>query len=274
MYVMIGGFTNKGAPGNNFAGTPEYALSAALVSIDMDAIEAMPIYVDSRTNTKFVYDIPTLDDPSRGNITNSNPNFPYPSNHPLYNSSIDPGDPFGGNNGLNQARWVQGGPVQVYSGGYRNAYDVVLSKSGKLYSYDNGPNGGWGGLPKIYSSNGSPKGTGPANWQNGDYASNEFNESSSNGYWDHLHYISGYGYYAGHPNPTRANPQKSKLYEYNQSGSNWNLVNTYDFFNDFPDPPVTMADARPQEAEYKDPSVKRFFSISLGFNQWTYRIYS
>ena len=255
LYLMVGGITNKGAPGNNFSGTPEYALSAAMVSVNLNAINSMPVYTDSRTNTKFIYDIPTLDDPSRSNITNSHPDFPYPSNHPSYNSSIDPGDPFGGNNGLNQARWVPGGPVQVYSGGYRNAYDVVLSESGKLYTYDNGPNGGWGGLPKIYTSNGTPKGTGPANWQNGDYASNEFNESSSTGFWDHLHYVSGPGYYAGHPNPTRANPQKSKLYEYNKSGNNWNLVNTYDFFNDFPDPPVTMSLARPQEAEYKDPSV-------------------
>ena len=88
--IMVGGITNKGAPGNNFAGTPEYALSAALVSINMNTINSMPVYTDSRTGTKFVYDIPTLDDPTRNNITKNNSNFPYPSNHPLYNSSIDP----------------------------------------------------------------------------------------------------------------------------------------------------------------------------------------
>ena len=274
IYIMVGGITNKGAPGNNFAGTPEYALSAALVSIDMDVINSMPVYTDSRTGTKFVYDIPTLDDPTRNNITKNNSNFPYPSNHPLYNSSIDPGDPFGGNNGLNQARIVPGGPVQVYSPGYRNAYDIVKTTSGKLYTYDNGPNGGWGGLPKIYSSNGSPKGTGPANWQNGDYASNEFNESSSDGHWDRLHYISGPGYYGGHPNPTRANPQKSKLYVYQKSGSSWNLQNTYDFFNDFPDPPVTSGDANPKEAEYKgtgngDPSIESHWASSNGICEYT-----
>ena len=255
IYLMVGGITNKGAPGNNFAGTPEYVLSAALVSIDMNVINSLPVYTDPRNNSQFVYDIPTLDDPSRANITNTHPDFPYQPGHPMYNQSIDPGDPFGGNNGLNQARWVTGGPVQVYSGGWRNAYDVVFSSKGKLYSYDNGPNGGWGGLPLIYAADGTPKGTGPADWQNGDYASNEFNESSSDSYWDHLHYIAAPGYYAGHPNPTRANPEKSKLYEYDQSGSNWNLINTYDFFTDFPDPPVEMALAQPYEAEYLHPDV-------------------
>ena len=274
LYIMVGGITNKGAPGNNFAGTPEYALSAALVSIDMNVINSMPVYTDARTGTKFVYDIPTLDDPTRANINKNNANFPYPSNHPLYNSSIDPGDPFGGNNGLNQARLVPGGPVQVYSPGYRNAYDIVKTTSGKLYTYDNGPNGGWGGLPKIYSSNGSPKGTGPANWQNGDYASNEFNDGSSDGHWDRLHHISGPGYYGGHPNPTRANPQKSKLYVYNKSGSNWNLQGTYDFFDDFPDPPVSTSNANPKEAAYigtgsGDPSLTTHWASSNGICEYT-----
>ena len=39
MYVMSGGHTNKGAPGANFSGTPEYALSAAMLSIDLDDVE-------------------------------------------------------------------------------------------------------------------------------------------------------------------------------------------------------------------------------------------
>ena len=144
LYVMNGGNCNKGVPSNNFGATPEYALSAALLTIDLDSIENMPVYIDSRTNTQFIYDIPTLDDPTRINIDNTHPEFPYPANHPMYNSTIDLGDPFGGNNGLNQAMWVEFGPVQVYSPGYRNAYDVVFTSLGRLYTFDNGPNGGWG----------------------------------------------------------------------------------------------------------------------------------
>jgi hypothetical protein len=127
LYVMSGGNTNKGAPSNNFSGTPEYALSCALLSVDLDAIEAMAIQVDGHGN-QFIYDLPTLDDPTRA-------------------GDPDAGDPFGGNDGLNQAIWDLVGPVQVYSPGYRNAYDVVFTSLGRLYTFDNGPNGGWGGLP-------------------------------------------------------------------------------------------------------------------------------
>ena len=54
----------------------------------------------------------------------------------MYNQTIDLGDPFGGNNGLNQAMWVQNGPVQVYSPGYRNAYDVVFIFSTGRFQID------------------------------------------------------------------------------------------------------------------------------------------
>ena len=169
LFLAQGGHTNKGAPGNNFAQTPEYALSAALLSVDLDAIEAMTI--QGTGYNKYIYDIPTLDDPTRGQ-----PGQP------------DPGDPFGGNDGRNQARIVIGGPVQVYSPGFRNIYDVVFTENGRLYTFDNGPNGSWGGIA--------------AN------CTNESSEANSAGYGDQLHFISGPGYYGGHPNYTRANPSK------------------------------------------------------------------
>ena len=53
------------------------------------------------------------------------------------------------------------------------------------YTYDNGPNTNWGGLPI---------GEGP-----GGNCTGAFNESGSQGYGDQLHYISGPGYYGGHP---------------------------------------------------------------------------
>ena len=77
LYVAQGGNTNMGAPSAGFGGTAEYALSAAVLSIDLSAITNPP------------YDLPTLNDLTRA----GNP---------------DPNDPFGGNDGLNQAEIVPG----------------------------------------------------------------------------------------------------------------------------------------------------------------------
>lgn len=152
LYLAVGGNTNMGAPSNNFALLPEFALSAAILSIDLDAIG---------TST---YDLPTLDDEDRP-------------------GSSDLNDPFGGNNGKNQARLVAGGPVQIHSSGWRNAYDVVLTEAGRMYSVDNGPNAGWGDIPSS--------------------CGNAISEPGVT-HQDGLHFIPGPGYYAGHPNPTRA----------------------------------------------------------------------
>jgi hypothetical protein len=158
LYVAVGGLTNQGAPSNNFVNLPEYALSAAILSINLTAIG----------NT--TYNLPTLNDENRS----GNP---------------DANDPFGGNNGKNQAMLVAGGPVQVYSPGWRNAYDVVITQSGKMYSVDNGANSGWGDVP---AGNG------------GSSCTNAIKEPGDT-YPDNLHLITGPGYYAGHPNPTRGN---------------------------------------------------------------------
>jgi large repetitive protein len=230
LFVMVGGNTNKGAPGNNFAGTPEYWFSGSLITIDLNQINSIGVFTDSRTGTPFVYDLPTLNDPTRADINNTSPNFPYPPGHPLYNATIDLGDPFGGNNGLNQAIAEPGGPVQIYSPGYRNAYDIVLTQSGKLYTYDNGPNAGWGGVPLMRDGNdvlqgdltSSPL---PAGW----YITNEFNESSSSKHGDPLHLIEGANYYGGHPVPIRAFPEKSGIYVYELVGGVWTEVDHRNF---------------------------------------------
>ena len=56
-----------------------------------------------------------------------------------------------GNDGLNQAKLVVDGPVQIYASGFRNAYDFLITrlpgKEGRMYTVDNGANGGWGGHP-------------------------------------------------------------------------------------------------------------------------------
>ncbi|MEQ9031364.1 MAG: malectin domain-containing carbohydrate-binding protein, partial [Aggregatilineales bacterium] len=242
LYVMSGGHANKGAPGNNLSGTPEYWTSAAMLSVDLDALNAMPVYTDSRTNTQFVYDLPNLDDPTRTNILGSANG--YPSNHPLYNEMVDPGDPFGGNNGLNQAITIPDGPVQIYSPGYRNGYDVVFTEAERLYTWDNGPNGGWGGLPVLRDSgdnlvNYTTEATYETAYQPGSgvYCTNEFNENVSNGHGDPLAFVTGPGYYGGHPTPIRAFPGLAGVIAYMEQGNgNWVQVGpTYDFEDLLPD---------------------------------------
>lgn len=148
IYLNVGGNTNKGMPSNNFAELPEYALSAAVLVIDLGAIGG---------NT---YDLPTLNGPA------------------------DQHDPFGGHDGLNQAKLVANGPVQIFAPGFRNAFDIVYTESGRFYVWDNGPNTGWGGEP----------------------AANCLNKVDNGGvkHQDGLHLISK-GYYGGHPNPARGN---------------------------------------------------------------------
>ncbi|MFU8833191.1 MAG: malectin domain-containing carbohydrate-binding protein, partial [Wenzhouxiangella sp.] len=150
LYLAQGGHTNMGAPSSAFGFLPEYALSAAILSIDLNAIGEQ------------TYDIPTLK-----------------------------GEVFGGQFGNNQAMIAPGGPVQVHSPGYRNPYDVLLTAAGRLYTFDNDSNVGWGGLPIGEG----PEGT----------CTNQTNESDSATHSDNLHLITGPGYYGGHPNPTRAN---------------------------------------------------------------------
>jgi len=144
LYIVTGGHTNEGAPSNNFALIPEYALSAAVLEIDLAAIG----------NT--TYDLPTLDDEDRPGVNDAN-------------------DPFGGNNGKNQAKLITG---------YRNAYDLITASNGKMYTFDNGSNPTWGAPP----------------------ISNCSNEVIEGGtfIWDQLHVVTK-GAYGGHPNPTRGN---------------------------------------------------------------------
>jgi len=236
LYVQMGGNTNKGAPGNNFSGTPEYFFAGALLRVDLNQLDAMPVYTDLRTNTAFKYDLPTLNDPTRTNIDNTSPDFPYAPGHPMYNASIDPGDPFGGNNGLNQAIPEAGGPVEIFVPGFRNAYDVVLTDDGRIYTSDNGPNGGWGGMPLIYTADGTLKGNQSNSVayepENGDYITNEFNENGSKGHGDPLHFVGTTSdlpgtYYGGHPVPIRAFPERSQIIVYEEIAGNWQETSRY-----------------------------------------------
>ena len=117
IYLSVGGNTNQGLPSNNFAELPEYALSSAILAIDLGAIG------------ETTYDLPTLNGPA------------------------DEYDPFGGHDGLNQAILEENGPVQIFASGMRNAFDIVYTESGQFYVWDNGPNTGWGGSPNNTCSN-------------------------------------------------------------------------------------------------------------------------
>jgi hypothetical protein len=149
LYVAQGSNGNAGAPSHKFAGLPQYALSGAVLEVDLEAIG------------DDTYDLPTL-------------------------RRTD--EPFGGDDGRNQAVLDPRGPVRLYATGYRNPYDLVRTRSGRLYTVDNGMNAGWGGLPE---GEGTPACTNAPRDGGGDEP-------------DTLHLVERGGY-AGNPNPTRAN---------------------------------------------------------------------
>ena len=239
LYVAQGGNTNAGAPSNNFAFSTEYALSAAILTVNITAIDAMSTKT-AADGSQYKYDIPTLDDPTRPN-----------------QNGQDIGDPFGGNDGLNQAKIVPGGPVQVYAGGFRNIYDVLWTEDNRLYTWDNGPNGGWGGHPANEGF-----GTATNNWIAGEPGSNGPgpNDGQVNNR-DGLHYVTSSNYYGGHPNPIRANPNGAGLFTHDASlGSGGNVGvwrTSTNGANPLPVdwPPVPSNLANPIEGDYQNPGV-------------------
>ncbi|WP_055445263.1 HYR domain-containing protein [Lacinutrix himadriensis] len=261
LLIVQGGNTNKGAPSNNFAGTPEYFLSGSMLIVNLTQLDQMPVYTDPRNNTDYVYDLPTLNDPTRLDIDKTHVDFPYPVGHPLRDATIDINDPFGGHNSLNQAFPEIGGPVQLFAPGFRNAYDVVITESGRIYTSDNGPNSLWGGVPKIYDSatntflgDESTVTYDPLNH----YITNEMNESGSSLIGDPLHFVGTVNdanktYYGGHPIPINAFPSRASIIAYQNISGSWVATSTNDlqtliagtsgYFNtsftiaDFPDDP-------------------------------------
>ena len=221
LYVAQGGHTNKGAPGDNFGHTPEYALSAAVLEIDLAQIENnhqaknLNDYDSSYPNLDFYYGIPTIQN----------------------DDSTDGDDlPFGGNDGENQAKLIEDGPVQVYSPGYRNPYDLVLTEDGQLYVSDHGPNGGWGGQPADANGN-----------IVADAASvtNHPNEDGSFSTNDQLVGPVQEGDYAGHAAPIRANPTQADIYD--ESGNvKFDITSS--------NSPVPSSMVNPVEADYIPPT--------------------
>ncbi len=211
LIVCSGGHTNAGSPSDNFAWTTEYALSAAVLSIDLTALEGISIKTDASLGRQYIYDIPTVDDPTRSNVNGiDDPNTNG------YNG-IDIGDPWGGNDGLNQAMIVTGGPVQIFSPGFRNTFDLALTQDGKVYVTDNGANPGWGGLPENEGLDFPSKVTNNYIFGEPGSASPVGGEAVNN--QDHLTLITDniqnytFGsFYGGHPAPIRANPDSAGLF--------------------------------------------------------------
>jgi len=230
LYLAQGGNTNAGGPSNNFAFSCETALSAAVLSIDLTAIEAMPIQTDAY-GQQFIYNLPTVNDPNSARAHNGD--------------GSDVNDPFGGNDGLNQARLVNGGPVQIFASGFRNPYDVLIAKTGaragKIYTFDNAANSGWGGYPK----NEGPVAVGSPSPVTNEYVTGEPGTVNN---LDSLQLIS-QGYYGGHPNPLRANPTGAGWLRYDGGGAG--MVYATSPTSDWPPVPAAMADSR--QGDFKLP---------------------
>ena len=228
LYVAQGGHTNAGAPEDNFGHTPEYALSAAALTVDLAQIESnyqaknLQSYDSNYPDVEFLYAIPTIQN----------------------DDSTDGDDlPFGGENGVNMAKWIENGPVQVYSSGYRNPYDLVLSEDDQLYVIDNGPNGGWGGVPDGEGTNMCTNAP-------------DLTEGGDPGTGDQLH-LATEGSYGGHPTPIRGNPIGADIYD-----ASGNVILDINSSNS----PVPASLVNPAECDYQSPSEDNSLGSTFG---WT-----
>ncbi len=262
LIVTQGGNTNAGAPSNNFARTTEYALTAALLSVNLTQLETLPVLNDNGRN--YLYDLPTLDDPTRANV-----NGITDRNDDNYNG-IDINDPFGGNDGLNQAILDPNGPVQIFAPGFRHSYDFVITESGAVYVTDNGANGGWGGFPENEGGGNvtneyNPNEPGSSSIINGERVNNTDHLSLVT--TDIQNYTFG-SFYAGHPNPVRANPLNAGLYTrngettvfrtlvYDPDGSTPNSTTDSSIALPANWPPISDANANPIEGDWRGPGME------------------
>jgi hypothetical protein len=205
LYVSQGGMSGAGAPNDKFAFTPEYALSAAILEIDLGQLESNHDPKDAaNVDAQYLYDVPTVDE-SDG--------------------------VFGGEDGQDMAVFAPTDPVDVYAPGFRNSYDLTLTEDGRLYATDNGVGGGWG-LPPV---NEGPAGE----------CTNEPNSGGSEDP-DQLHLVTE-GFYGGHPNPIRANPDGAGLYD-----ENGNLLLDFGSSNT----PVPFSEAEDRQCDYLQPGTE------------------
>lgn len=236
MYVTSGGSTNRGAPSNNFVWTPEYYYSAAVLRVDLTELEQIEATEGLKGGTsyvdKYVYALPTLNDPTRSD----NAAGQDTASGTTGALDAEAGDTFGGNDGLNQAKFDPDGPVQIYSMGYRNHYDLVNTKAGNLYTVDNGPNNGWGDVPLTASGNPVTSSS-----QVGTNNPNVNVDTGNDTDLDNLHLVTE-GFYAGHPNPVYASGAAAGLYSVDTSSGSPVVTELTDVSDANNDPTTTRDD--------------------------------
>ncbi|MEL7314787.1 MAG: Calx-beta domain-containing protein, partial [Cyanobacteria bacterium J06559_3] len=244
MYITSGGNTNAGAPGGDFEWIPEYYYSSAILRVDLTQLEQMEADLIANGGLKggtdyvdpYVYALPTLDDPMRANDANGHDISAGTTGA----ADAEAGSVFGGNNGRNQAKYDANGPVQIYSMGYRNQYDVVVTEAGNIYTSDNGPNKGWGNKPITKNDESVTSSS--------QVASNKPNidvdDGNDNGK-DNLHIVTD-GFYAGHPNPVYASGAAAGLYTVDESSGTPVVIELTDP-SDPNNDPMTTADDLPSD---------------------------
>ncbi|MGF1520815.1 MAG: Calx-beta domain-containing protein [Leptolyngbyaceae cyanobacterium] len=190
LYLAVGGNTNNGAPSQFFSYTAEYALSGTIIEIDLVDINSRSVLTDNapgQNGRQYVYDLPTLDDPTIPNVTDGVGEDEF---------GLDEAGPWGGNDGFNQAILPADAPFRIFADGLRNHYDLALTESGQLYTVDNGSNVNLGGNP--LDANGIP-----TDQPGAGEATNAPNDPGP-GDPEPLFLVTDGGYY-GHPVPVRAN---------------------------------------------------------------------
>ena len=203
LYLMVGGNTNNGAPSDFFAYTGEYALSGTVLEIDLEDLASRPILTDASggqggTSRQYVYDLPTLDDPTTANLSDGVGEDA---------AGMDEDGPWGGNDGFNMAILPADAPMRIFADGLRNQYDIVF-RGEQLYTVDNGSNGNLGGNPvDIHGDTTEQPGAG--------LATNTPHDGGT-GDPEPLFLIEDGGNY-GHPAPARSN-QKLAWTVYNNDG--------------------------------------------------------
>ncbi|SLN32397.1 Hemolysin, chromosomal [Roseivivax jejudonensis] len=261
LYVAQGGHTNAGAPSNNFAGLPEYAYSGAILSVDLDQIDQIEQsegVKDADGANPFVYDLPTLNDPSRpddGTAGNENPD------------GTDVDGPWGGNDGFNMAKLTEDSPVQVFSPGYRNAYDILQTEDGHLYTYDNGANNGWGG--QAVDESGAHVDDPSQTATTLPHEDDDYDPQN----YDNLHRVTE-GSYGGHPNAIRAAGEDAGLLVTPEQGVNdseWLEAGDGDLPEDFADvvPTTNPEEGVYQEGGYEDTALDTGSGSVNGLAEYT-----
>lgn len=195
LLLTTGGHTNAGSTSAQLKFLPEYLYSGAVIEVDLETVYNIPVKTDAY-GQQYRYNLPTLDDPTRAGV----------------NEGVDASiEIYGGNGGLNQAKWDPDGPIDFYATGLRNATEILELESGALITADNGGNPSWGdsttyadveidGVVQNIPTNLPSEG--------GIATSNQ----------DQIHLITE-GAYLGHPNPFRAVGHYAGLYVQDETGT-------------------------------------------------------